>query len=36
MNAARRPSRRGLFAGGASILAAGAFARTAPALAFQV
>ena len=36
MNAARRPSRRGLFAGGASILAAGAFARRAPALAFQV
>jgi hypothetical protein len=36
MNAAHRPSRRGLFAGGASLLAAGALTRTAPALAFQV
>jgi hypothetical protein len=36
MIAARRPSRRGLFAGGASILAAGAFASTAPTFAFQV
>jgi hypothetical protein len=36
MNAARRPSRRTIFVGGASVLAAGAFARTAPALAVQV
>jgi Ferritin-like domain len=35
MIAARRPSRRGLFAGGASMLAAGAFASTAPAFALQ-
>jgi hypothetical protein len=35
MIAARRPSRRGLFAGGASMLAAGAFASTAPTFAFQ-
>ena len=35
MIAARRPSRRGLFAGGASILAAGAFASAAPTFAFQ-
>jgi hypothetical protein len=36
MVAARRSSRRGLLAGGASVLAAGALARTAPGLAFQV
>ncbi len=36
MIAARRSSRRGLLAGGASVLAAGALARTAPGLAFQV
>src|SRR5918997_747789 len=35
MIAARRPSRRGLFAGGASMLAAGAFAGTAPTFAYQ-
>jgi hypothetical protein len=35
MIAARRPSRRGLIAGGASMLAAGAFASTAPTFAFQ-
>ena len=35
MIAARRPSRRGLFAGSASILAASAFASTTPAFAFQ-
>jgi hypothetical protein len=35
MIAARRPSRRGLFAGGASMLAAGAFASTPPTFAFQ-
>jgi hypothetical protein len=35
MSATRRPSRRGLLTGGATALAAGAFARTAPALAFQ-
>ncbi len=35
MIAACRPSRRGLIAGGASVLAAGAFARSAPALSFQ-
>jgi hypothetical protein len=35
MIAARRPSRRGLLAGSASILAASAFAGSAPAFAFQ-
>ena len=36
MHTARRPSRRGLFVGGASALAAGAFASTAPTFALQV
>lgn len=35
MIAARRPSRRGLFAGGAAMVAAGAFASSAPTYAFQ-
>jgi len=35
MIAARRPSRRGLFAAGASMLAAGAFASTSSTFAFQ-
>ena len=35
MIAARRPSRRGLVAGGAAILAAGAFASTPPTFAYQ-